>query len=385
MEIENFFQHFSYFIPKNINELFPDYKNKLYNINPNHFGTQLIVNFPKNRIVNYIESDYHKLLQKAINSLSNMWIEMPLIRGMQRYNYGSVLLNLIFDIIILSLFILSLILIYSLLIITTETNSFEFGNLRLIGSTKKDIILIIIFQCISFSVPAFILAFILHFHVLNLINTSLQNLIQTNLSLSYTRNSFFLAFCINFLSPITTSILPIRSILRKNIAINLNTSINKISGMKIEIISLEKKELYNFIILGLITFLYGASIYFFLPLSLISVNFSMLGGIFLWILFGILLGFVLLSINIENILQKFLTKILLFFTNNYTKSLIIKNLTAHRIKNRKTSIMYSLSIRVFIMISVGLDLIIQSSQKDIIMESGSEIVLNSVNSFFTKK
>ncbi len=395
MEMDNFFQHFSYFIPKTINELFPDYKKKLNNINPNHFATQLIVNFPKNRIINYIESDYHKLLKKAIsfannlviniNSLGHMWIEMPLIRGMQRYNYGSVLLNLIFDLIIISLFILSLILIYSLLLITTETNSFEFGNLRLIGSTKKHIILIVILQCISFSVPAFILAFFLHFHILNLINTSLQNLIQTNLNLSYTTNSFFLAFCINFLSPITASILPIRSILRKNIATSLNTSINKTSGMKIEIISLEKKELYNFIILGLITFLYGASIYYFLPLSLISINFSMLGGIFLWILFGILLGFVILSINIENILQKSLTKILLFFTNNYTKSLIIKNLTAHRIKNRKTSIMYSLSIGVFIMISVGLNLIIQSSQKDIIMETGSEIVLKSVNSFFTIK
>jgi ABC-type antimicrobial peptide transport system permease subunit len=395
MEMDNFFQHFSYFIPKTINELFPDYKKKLNNINPNHFATQLIVNFPKNRIINYIESDYHKLLKKAIsfannlviniNSLGHMWIEMPLIRGMQRYNYGSVLLNLIFDLIIISLFILSLILIYSLLLITTETNSFEFGNLRLIGSTKKHIILIVILQCISFSVPAFILAFFLHFHILNLINTSLQNLIQTNLNLSYTTNSFFLAFCINFLSPITASILPIRSILRKNIATSLNTSINKTSGMKIEIISLEKKELYNFIILGLITFLYGASIYYFLPLSLISVNFSMLGGIFLWILFGILLGFVILSINIENILQKSLTKMLLFFTNSYTKSLIIKNLTAHRIKNRKTSIMYSLSIGVFIMISVGLNLIIQSSQKDIIMETGSEIVLKSVNSFFTIK
>jgi len=104
MEMDNFFQHFSYFIPKTINELFPDYKKKLNNINPNHFATQLIVNFPKNRIINYIESDYHKLLKKAIsfannlviniNSLNHMWIEMPLIRGMQRYNYGSVLLNL---------------------------------------------------------------------------------------------------------------------------------------------------------------------------------------------------------------------------------------------------------------------------------------------------
>ena len=71
----------------------------------------------------------------------------------------------------------------------------------------------------------------------------------------------------------------------------------------------------------LITFIYGASIYYFLPLSLISMNFGMIGGIFLWILFGILLGFILLSRNVESLLQKFLTYTILFFTRSYTKLL----------------------------------------------------------------
>jgi hypothetical protein len=84
----------------------------------------------------------------------------------------------------------------------------------------------------------------------------------------------------------------------------------------------------------------------------------MLGMIFVFILIGIVLGFVVLSINIENIIQKVLTHILLFFSSSYTKTLIIKNLTAHRTKNRKISIMYSLSIGVFIMVSVGLDIIV---------------------------
>ncbi len=41
--------------------------------------------------------------------------------------------------------------------------------------------------------------------------------------------------------------------------------------------------------------------------------------------------------------------------------------------------MYSLSIGVFIMISIGLDLIIQSVKKDIIMNTGSEIFIECVN------
>jgi hypothetical protein len=146
--------------------------------------------------------------------------------------------------------------------------------------------------------------------------------------------------------------------------------------MKIEIISLEKSELNNLVFFGLITFFYGASIYYFLPLSIISLNFGMLGMIFVFILIGIVLGFVVLSINIENIIQKVLTHILLFFSSSYTKTLIIKNLTAHRTKNRKISIMYSLSIGVFIMVSVGLDIIVQSTIKSYLNWKGSEITLS---------
>ena len=164
----------------------------------------------------------------------------------------------------------------------------------------------------------------------------------------------------NFFAPIVADIFPIRNILKKNIATSINTILNKTQGVKIEVISLQKKELTSLIIFGLLTFLYGASIYYFLPLSLISMNFGMIGAIFLWILFGILLGFVLLSQNIENLLQKILTYILLFFTKNYTKLLILKNLAAHRLKNKKSSLMFSLSVGIFIMASVGFDIVLQS-------------------------
>lgn len=132
--------------------------------------------------------------------------------------------------------------------------------------------------------------------------------------------------------------------------------LNKTQGIKIEVTSIQKKELTSMIAFELITFIYGAFIYYFLPLSLISMNFRIIGGIFLWILFGILLGIVLLSRNIENILQKILIYTFLFFTRSYTKLLILKNLAAHRIKNKKSSLMFSLSVGIFTMTSVGFDL-----------------------------
>jgi ABC-type antimicrobial peptide transport system permease subunit len=308
---------------------------------------------------------------------------MPLISAMNRFKYGTTLLNLILNLILLGIFGLSLILIHSLLLITTETNSFEFGVLRLVGNSKKNVILIILFQCILFSIPAFILALLFSLLVLNRINEIIKDELNTDLNISINLTSFLIAFSLNFLAPVIAAIFPIRNILKKNIATSINTMLNKTQGIKIEVISLQKKELTSMIIFGLITFIYGASIYYFLPLSLISMNFGMIGGIFLWILFGILLGFALLSRNIENFLQKILTYTFLFFTRSYTKLLILKNLAAHRIKNKKTSLMFSLSVGIFIMTSVGFDLILQSTKNMIILQNGSEIIVYSDYGYFT--
>jgi len=392
MEQEYFYEYILDFLPDKVKQYFPDYKNFLKLIKSQEYGNVLLINFPKNRLNYYTGDDYDALLDTGVKymnkivqrmgNLQNYKVNMPLIRTMERYKFGTTLLNLILNLILLGIFGLSLILIHSLLLITTETNSFEFGVLRLIGNSKKNVILLIIFQCICFSIPAFIVALFFSFFILRIINGIIKSELNTDLDIALTLDSFIMAFLLNFLAPIIAAIFPIRNILKKNIASSINTMLNKTQGIKVEVISLQKKELTSLIIFGLITFIYGASIYYFLPLSLISLNFGMIGGIFLWILFGILLGFVLLSRNIENILQKILTYVFLFFTRSYTKLLILKNLAAHRIKNKKTSLMFSLSVGIFIMTSVGFDLILQSTKNIIIQQNGSEVVVYNDDDYF---
>ena len=392
MEQEYFYEYILDFLPDKVKEYFPDYKNFVKLIKSQEYGNVLLINFPKNRLNYYTGDDYDALLDTGVKymnkivqrmgNLQNYKVNMPLIRTMERYKFGTTLLNLILNLILLGIFGLSLILIHSLLLITTETNSFEFGVLRLVGNSKKNVILLIIFQCICFSIPAFIVALFFSFFILRIINGIIRSELNTDLDITLTLDSFIMALFLNFLAPIIAAIFPIRNILKKNIASSINTMLNKTQGIKVEVISLQKKELTSLIIFGLITFIYGASIYYFLPLSLISLNFGMIGGIFLWILFGILLGFVLLSRNIENILQKILTYAFLFFTRSYTKLLILKNLAAHRIKNKKTSLMFSLSVGIFIMTSVGFDLILQSTKNIIIQQNGSEVVVYNDDDYF---
>jgi len=73
---------------------------------------------------------------------------------------ASLLLGLLFSIIIVLFVVVSILLIYSLLMISVETKTFETGVLRLLGLTKYDCIQMILIQSFFYVVAAIILAYL---------------------------------------------------------------------------------------------------------------------------------------------------------------------------------------------------------------------------------
>lgn len=78
-------------------------------------------------------------------------------------------MGLIFDIIIMLFVILSILLIYSLLMISVETKTFEIGVMRMVGLSKTGLITLIIIQSMFFVLPAIVLGFSVCFPLLKLI------------------------------------------------------------------------------------------------------------------------------------------------------------------------------------------------------------------------
>lgn len=71
-------------------------------------------------------------------------IEMPVLGAMQNFGSAILMLGLIFDIIIMLFVILSVLLIYSLLMISVESKTFEFGVMRMVGLNKSGIVSMIV-------------------------------------------------------------------------------------------------------------------------------------------------------------------------------------------------------------------------------------------------
>ena len=58
-----------------------------------------------------------------------------LLNRLEPYSYAVMFIGLIFDVLLIIFVVVAILLVYSLLLISVETKSFEFGVMRLVGLT----------------------------------------------------------------------------------------------------------------------------------------------------------------------------------------------------------------------------------------------------------
>ena len=251
-------------------------------------------------------------------------------------------LGLIFDIILLLFTVLSVLLFYSLLMISVETKTFEFGVMRMVGLSKTGIINVVFIQAFMYVLPSIILAFVTSvpalFFLYKIIFTGdsieHQSPMPSDLAIAQ-------GLLVGILIPILSAILPIKVALSKDLNESLDTSRSKTKANMIEVLDPNNASQVTYILFGALTTTYGTCVYYFLPLALISFNWAMILKIFFGILIGLLLGLTLLAFNVQRLLEICLSHIILFcdlkcFGNlqlRGIKKMVMMNLEAHRIRN----------------------------------------------------
>lgn len=193
--------------------------------------------------------------------------------------------------------IISVLLIFSLLMNSVEQKSFDNGIMRLVGLTKYDYVAMILTQAFAFVLPSIVLAFVLSIPILWIVVSSVLHLDSGQTSYLPDGRASIQALLVGIFIPILSSIIPIQTTLSKPVVASLDVNRSKISGQKITVSSEKSLNTIPYVIFGLISVLYPAFIYYFLPLSLLTVNVTMVLFIFFFILMGMILGLVLLSFN----------------------------------------------------------------------------------------
>ena len=124
-------------------------------------------------------------------------------------------------------------------------------------------------------------------------------------------------------------------------------------------------------IFGIISFTFGLMIYYLLPKGMINQDISLLLFIFFAILVGLLLGLILLSYSFQYLFEKFVAYLTLFWVNKTDFMLTLKNMSAHRFKNRRSSLLYALSVAFIIFVSVGISIQIQTIEEELLKKHGT--------------
>eukprot|EP01028_Stygiella_incarcerata_P008990 TRINITY_DN40584_c0_g1_i1.p1 TRINITY_DN40584_c0_g1~~TRINITY_DN40584_c0_g1_i1.p1 ORF type:complete len:1002 (-),score=203.36 TRINITY_DN40584_c0_g1_i1:2080-5085(-) len=334
-------------------------------------ATRFMINLSSPRLDHYNHNNYD-VIQDKVSKWGAMILyrlgfnqvapSMPLLLSMRGSRFFSLFMGLIVVMVATILGGLSIILIYSLLMIHVETKTFELGILRMIGMSRLSLVEMVMIHAFLYSIPAWIiglgLAELLAIAYANAISSALDVEIDKHLTLEAILYASLLGFAI----PVIASIFPIRKALTMNLQDSLDTRHSKTKAVEY---SLHRADdgggiSASALTIGVVLVLFGVGIYIVFPLALLSFRIDLLLYMFFALLMAMLVGFVLLSLNVENIVERFFMYLLFFWESAVVKSLTLKAFVAHRSRNRKTSIMFSLSLAFVMFIVVSVDLQVKS-------------------------
>jgi ABC-type antimicrobial peptide transport system permease subunit len=360
-EFDRFLPHWSQFIPAKYT---PQDRALLSQVPGTDYATDIYFNI-KNRLVEYNERDYDVIQNKLIQFSSRIMYflgynqldsSFPILRLLFQTRFISLFLGLIITIIITILSILAVILIYSLLLINVETKTFEFGVMRMLGMTKTGIISLVLLSSFSYSLPGWIIGLIVGQLSYVGVGSMLSRYLDVSVPLYISWQSMVIGSLLGLLIPVGASIFPIMAALGKSLHDALDTGRSKTEAIKYHI-DREADVVVDWptVLIGCVGTIFGFGIYYFMPLSLLSFNLTLLLYLFFGILMAMLFGLVVLSLNVETVVERTLTLVFFFWENAAIRDMVNKNLISHRIRNRKTTIMFCLSLAFIIFISVSFD------------------------------
>lgn len=359
--------------------------------NLSNFATDVIMNLPGNRAEAYLSTNYDDVQGTVIAFASralyyagypDVESEMPILELLRTVRFFALFLGLILSIILTVMFLLSTMLLYSLLMISVETRTFEMGVYRMIGMSRFGIVWLLFTQAASFAVPSWVIGLIFSQGVTVPILDFLESEIQVPISKELTATSIIVATVLGLVIPMFAVILPIRIALAKNLHETLDTKHSKTKAVKIE---LERSEDNGFnvawFIIGAGLVIFGFLIYYLLPLALLSFNLTLFADIFFGLLLGMLFGLILLSINFESLMEHLVVKVFLWWEKRMVPILVLKNLVAHRLRNRKTTLMYAASIGFIIFITVSFQIELATARLRELKLAGGRLVVNGDHSY----
>ena len=204
-----------------------------------------------------------------------------------------------------------------------------------------------------FVIPSIISGFITSFVLLQAAKFYAETVLHMDFDAVPSFLSILQALFLSTLIPLLSSIMPIQIVLDRNLNDALDIQRSKTQAVYVNILNKKQADYTPLVATGTAFTVYGVTIYYLLPLALMSFNLSLLSQIIIFILMGLLFGLTLLAFNIQSSVENLLTNVFLFFELNSIRRMVRKNLSSHRKRNQMTALIYSLALGFLIFLSIS--------------------------------
>uniref|UniRef100_A0A6T7MP60 ABC3 transporter permease C-terminal domain-containing protein n=1 Tax=Hanusia phi TaxID=3032 RepID=A0A6T7MP60_9CRYP len=349
------------------------------------FAQYLCYNLPPPRSLFYMKNDYSAVQTKVLQMISRLVTKIGfefidarimLLEELRILRTISIFLGLIINIIIVALVFLLCLLMYSLLIISVENRAFDLGVLRMVGMTRTGVIRLLLLQTFLTSVPGWAIGLLVSKFLIAAVLDLLKSIFEWKSVPEVETFSILYATFIGLLVPAVAVVLPIRKALSVSLTDALDIQRNKVVAVKVSLERASENIIPTpLIVIGGLMTMFGVLVYYMFPLALLTFNLTLLLYIFFALLMGILAGLVLLSLNIERPVEYLVTNLFFWWSQDSMRTTLQKNLIAHRIRNRKTTLMYSLSLAFVVFVIVLLSMQIEQFKLNQLRKNGSVLAM----------
>lgn len=225
MEYDNFLRLLSNYLPDTLSDN-DDFKRYLQtHLLLDGFADQFVLQLPKPRSSFYLKKFDQVMegvgshLSFAEDSLGYFPINVDafILQDMKLLEISITFLQLIFNLIMLLLFSISVLLVYSLLMFSVESKSFDLGVMRMVGLSKNNVIVLIIVQSFMFVVPSIIFGVSFSLVILRVAKHFAENSLHIDFEAVPSLGSFAQALTLSTLIPLISSIMPIQIVLQRNL------------------------------------------------------------------------------------------------------------------------------------------------------------------------
>ena len=186
---------------------------------------------PEPRLKLYESSNYDKIQENVLEDLGQLIEQLgvyPTTTYMRKLfyieitSYASMFLGLIFSVLIFLFLFISILLIYSLLMITVEEKAFDAGIMRLQGLSKKGYLGSILFQAVLFVLPSIFFGYLSSLPALYLffewIFSNQADSDTADISCLPSADATVKSLILGFFIPFVATILPIHVALKKTLS-----------------------------------------------------------------------------------------------------------------------------------------------------------------------